>query len=42
MATEKTNIAGTIVQTVAEAARVMVQAMVAAGAEHSTRHEGTN
>ena len=41
MATEQTNITEAIVQAVAKAARVAVQAMAMTKAENSTRHEGT-
>ena len=41
MATKQVNTAEAIVHAVAEAARVAVQAMAAAEAQDSTRHEGT-
>ena len=41
MATEQTNITEAIVQVTAGAARVAVQSTAVAGAENSTRHEGT-
>ena len=37
----QTNIAEAIAKVVAEAARVVVQAVVVTGAENSMRHEGT-